>query len=142
MNLDGIPFPIEPIRDLYVTPYGGRSDELKYNQVGINRRALDENTSLTPHLDKVTIKRMDGERVVPLYARSWFEIVPLERDRPKALAKSINGEAVLAEEAAIIKRPVYNETLILNSVLSKFLVDPEDWTKLLKTNPLLKKRPT
>lgn len=143
---DDMTLPIEPIRDWYVTYFGGRSEELNYNQVGINKRALLKNTNLTPYQDKVTIKRMEGERIIPFYTRKWFEIVPLDRDRPNALAKSPRGEAVLPIETTIIKRPSYmdilktKEPLILNNVLSKVFKDPEDWSKVLSTNHLLKKR--
>jgi hypothetical protein len=79
--------PIQPIRDWYVTLFGGRSRELNPDQVGINEQNLG-NTNLAPYLDKVSIKKLEGERIVPLYTRRWFEVVPLDESRPDALSKS------------------------------------------------------
>jgi hypothetical protein len=136
--------PIEPIRDWYVTLFGGRSRELEHDQIGINKQHLD-NTRLTPYLDRVFIKRLEGEKIVPLYTKKCFEVVPLGRDRPDALSKSPRGEVVLPEEPTIIRRPKYldlikKEPIILNNVLSRVLRNPREWSKLLMANYALKKR--
>lgn len=117
---------------------------MKHDQVGINKENL-ENTRLTPYLDRVFIKRLEGEKIVPLYTKKCFEVVPLGEDRPDALSKSPRGEVVLPEEPVIIKRPKYmdltkKEPIILNNVLSRALGDPRDWSKLLATNHIFKRR--
>jgi hypothetical protein len=139
-----IELPVQPIKDWYVTLFGGRSRELNHDQVGINKENL-EKTDLTPYVDKVSIRRLEGERVVPLYLKKWFEVVPLDRSMPDALSKSPHGEVVLPEEPQIINRPSYydlneKEPLILNSVLSKVLKNPSDWSKLLLSSYIMKKK--
>lgn len=142
--MEGFSLPMEPIKDWYVTLFGGRSGELNPNQIGINKHNLD-NTRLTPYLDKVFIKSLEGKKIVPLYTRKCFEVVPVDRDMPNALSKSPRGEAVLPEEPTIIKRPKYldlvkKEPIILNNVLSRVLRNPGEWSKLLAANYTLKNR--
>jgi hypothetical protein len=132
------------MRNTYITLFGGRSSELDSNQAGINKYNLRK-TNLSPHVDKVSIKKLEGEKIVPLFERRWFEIVPLDRTRPNAFSKSPHGEIVLPEDINLLKRHNYyyireGEPLILNNVLSKVLNDPEEWSKLLLANFLLKKK--
>ena len=48
-------FPVETLRHWYVTPFGGMSTELGFFQVGINRAALERNTTLDPSTDRVRV---------------------------------------------------------------------------------------
>lgn len=134
--------PVQPIKNIYLTIIGGRSEELSNDQIGINKQNL-ANTNLTPYHDKVTIKRLNGERAVPLYTRKWFEVIPLDNSRPDALSKSPIGEIVLPEGPGIFRKPVFEfadrEPVILNNVMTKILKNPADWDKLLVTNYAMKK---
>lgn len=141
-----MPLPIEPVRNWYVTLFGGTSRELEPDQVGVNKEALQKNTDLTPYLDKVSIKRLEKNRAVPYFKRRFFEVIPLDEYMPDALSKSPNGEAVLPNEAELVEGPRRMdlmdryEPLILNSVLSKILNRPEEWTSLLKVDFSMEKR--
>ena len=121
-----IPYPFEPIKDWYLSPLGGRSVEIGYDEVGLNETAIEENTDLIPFHDTVTISKFGKKKAIPLYFKKLFTIVPIGKERPDALSKSPNGEVVLPpEEPTIIKKSKFmdpiskNEIVILNSVLSK-----------------------
>ncbi len=135
--------PLQPIKNWYVTLFGGLSRELSENQVGINMHSL-ANTNIVPYHDRVSVKKMEDARVLPLYIRKWFEVVPLDRSRPDALSKSPRGEIVLPEGPGIIGSQVVEwverEPIILNNVLGKMLKNPADWSKLVVANYTLKKR--
>jgi len=49
-----LPYPIETLRFWYVSPFGGRSEGLASDQVGLNRQALAQNTELEPN-DRVAV---------------------------------------------------------------------------------------
>ncbi|MFQ6013773.1 MAG: hypothetical protein ACE5LS_09105 [Thermoplasmata archaeon] len=132
-NQGDLPFPFETLRHRYVTPFGGRSEELLGGEVGINAQALAQNTELVPRQDKVLISILGPDRPRPLYTQRPFEIVALDERRPEALTKSSRGEAVLPKEAAwdILRRslpgPARGERLVLNGVASRILgEDPRD----------------
>ena len=121
-----IKYPFEPIKDWYLSPLGGRSVEIGYDEVGLNETAIEENTDLVPFQDTVMISKLDNKKTIPLYFKKLFTVVPVGKERPDALSKSPNGEVVLPpKEPTIVKKPKFmdpiskNEILILNSVLSK-----------------------
>ncbi|MFQ5837796.1 MAG: hypothetical protein ACE5HJ_03330 [Thermoplasmata archaeon] len=134
------PFPFEPIRHWYVTPFGGRSEELSPGQVGINAEALNQNTDLVPDQDRVLISVLGRSVLKPLYTRTTFQVVALDSRTPYGLQKSPHGEAVLPVEEPweIVKRPYlrpkHGEPLVLNSVAFKvFGKDPRELlSKLLQ----------
>lgn len=135
--------PIEPVKDWYITFFGGRSAELEPGQVGINRENL-ERTRLTPYVDRVYIRKLSSTRSIPLYVRRSYEVVPLDETTPDALSKSPMGEAVLPEEQGVFKSPLLEELkikepVLLNNVLSKYLADPGDWAHILTANYILKR---
>ncbi len=129
---DDTPYPIETLRYWYVTPFGGRSPELGPDQVGINRVALERNTDLIPHQDRVTVGVLMQVQARPLFMHRFFEVVALDEERPEALALSPQGQAVLpADEWEFIKRPYLQvaegQSLILNGSASKLLgPDPRE----------------
>lgn len=126
------PYPIEMIRHWYVTPFGGRSRELKPGEVGINRVALERNTDLVPHQDRVTVGVLGQVRSRPLFMQRFFEVVALDEERPGALALSPQGQAVLpADEWELVRRPYLQvsegQSLVLNGSASKLLgPDPRE----------------
>src|SRR5256885_799560 len=89
-------FPVETLRHWYVTPFGGMSVELEPFQVGINREALETNTSLDPSTDRVRVTVLGRVRR-PLVLDRFFEVVPLDERHPEALRRSPMGEAVFPE---------------------------------------------
>ncbi len=119
------PYPLETLRHWYVTPFGGRSRDLSQGQVGINSRALDQNTSLIPNQDKVLISILGRGAPRPLYARTPFQVIALDSSTPSGLQKSPQGEAVLPLEETwdVIRRPYLQpkrgQALLLNGVASK-----------------------
>lgn len=138
-----ITLPIEPVKDWYVTFFGGRSAELEPDQVGINKENL-EKTRLTPYVDRVYIRKLSESKRIPLYVRNSYEVVPLDEDMPDAFSKSPRGEAVLPEEQGIIRRSLIEklkvkEPVILNNVLSRIVGNPGDWAHILATSYILKR---
>ncbi|MFQ5918699.1 MAG: hypothetical protein ACE5I4_01470 [Thermoplasmata archaeon] len=122
-----LPFPFETLRHRYVAPFGGRSEELAEGEVGINARALEQNTELVPRHDKVLISILGPNRPRPLYTQAPFEVVALDERRLDALMKSMQGEAVLpgAPLGDAVRRPLlepaHGERLVLNGVASRLL---------------------
>src|SRR5437773_11984055 len=72
------------------------STELGLFQVGINREAIERNTSLDPSSDRVRVTVLGRMRRPILFDRS-FEAVPLAERQPDALKCSPMGEAALPE---------------------------------------------
>src|SRR5947209_18917544 len=89
-------FPVETLRHWYVTPFGGMSVELEPFQVGINREALETNTSLDPSMDRVRVTVLGRVRR-PFLLDRFFEVVPLDERHPEALRRSPMGEGVFPE---------------------------------------------
>lgn len=113
-------FPIETLRHWYVTVCGGMSPELALHQIGINREALEKNTSLDPAVDRVRVAVMGAFRR-PILMDRFFEVVPLDASKPDALARSPVGEAVFPEGDQVLRpnqSPTPGEEIILNNVVS------------------------
>jgi hypothetical protein len=121
----GYPYPIETLKHWYVTPIGGQSIDLKPGQIGLNRQALADNTDLVPYQDRVSLSKLDGTGSKPLFAKKYFEVVPLNKACPDALSKSLNGEAVLPQQQEVSRKKGFmepfqvGEFVILNGVLSQ-----------------------
>ena len=120
----GYPYPIEMLKHWFITPVGGQSKDLKPGQIGLNREALADNTDLVPYQDRVSLSKLDGMRSQPLFAKEYFEVVPLGKDCQDALSKSLNGEAVFSQQEFNYKKNFPNrfqvgEFVILNGVLSQ-----------------------
>jgi hypothetical protein len=122
------PYPIETLRHCYLSPFGGRSKELKGVQVGIRREALERNTSIDPTEDRVTLAVLGAPSSKPLYLHEYFEVVPLDETRPTALRLSPWGELVLPEEEwEFVRRPhlevAYGTPLRMSAAATKLLGD-------------------
>lgn len=116
-------FPVETLRDWYVTPFGGLSPELGLFQVGINREALERNTSLNPSTDRVRVTVLGRVRRPILFDR-FFEVVPLDERHPEAFARSPSGEAVLPEGDQVMRpreSPHPGDEVVLSSAAGKRL---------------------
>jgi len=116
-------FPVETLRHWYVTPFGGMSTELGLFQVGINREALERNTSLDPSSDRVRVTVLGRMRRPILFDR-FFEVVPLDERHPDALLCSPMGEAVFPEGDQVLRprdAPHPGDEVILSSAASQRL---------------------
>jgi len=116
-------FPVETLRHWYVTPFGGMSTELGLFQVGINREALERNTSLDPSSDRVRVTVLGRMRRPILFDR-FFEVVPLDERHPDALKCSPMGEAVFPEGDQVLRprdAPHPGDEVILSSASSQRL---------------------
>ncbi len=129
--------PVETLRHWYVTVCGGMSPELAFDQIGINREALERNTTLDPTMDRVRVAVM-GHARRPLLFDRFFKVVPLDERRPKAFARSPGGEAVFPEGDDVLRpsqAPRPGDEVILNSVVSQRLgvnLDPEGLARILQ----------
>ena len=47
------PYPVETLKHWYVTVVGGKSADLKPNQIGVNLEALAENTDIVPFKEEI-----------------------------------------------------------------------------------------
>ena len=128
--------PVETLRDWYVTVCGGWSTELALDQIGINREAIERNTSLDPETDRVRVTILGRPRR-PVLLDRFFEIVPLDERHPQALERSPIGEAVFPEGDEVVRRdqaPQPGESVVLNNVghrLGRF-PDPEEIARILQ----------
>ena len=116
-------FPVETLRHWYVTPFGGMSTELGLFQVGINREALERNTSLDPSNDRVRVTVLGRMRRPILFDR-FFEVVPLDERHPEALRCSPMGEAVFPEGDQVLRprdAPHPGDEVILSSAANQRL---------------------
>jgi hypothetical protein len=116
-------FPIETLRHWYVTPFGGHSRDLGFFQIGINREALERNTSLDPTTDRVRVTVLGRVRRPILFDR-FFEVVPLDEAHPDALRHSPMGEAVFPEGDQVLRpreSPHPGDEVVLSSAASQRL---------------------
>ena len=115
------PYPVETLKHWYVTVVGGKSADLKPNQIGVNLEALAENTDIVPFKDTVMISKLEG-RGMPLLMKKYFTVVPLDENSPDALLKSPIGEVVLPaqDKKEWFLEPIeIGESVVLNNVLSQ-----------------------
>jgi len=130
-------FPVETLRHWYVTPFGGLSPELGLFQIGINREALEKNTSLDPSLDRVRVTVLGRVRRPILFDR-FFEVVPLDERHPDALKLSPMGEAVFPEGDDVLRpreSPHAGDEVVISSVASQrlgLLADSQAFAELLQ----------
>ena len=129
-------FPVETLRHWYVTPFGGMSPELEPFQVGINREAVETNTSLDPSTDRVRVTVLGRVRR-PLLLDRFFEVVPLDERHPEALRRSPMGEAVFPEGDDVFRpreSPHPGDDVVISSVASQRLglLDSDAFAEILQ----------
>lgn len=121
-------FPVQPLRDRYLTPYGGCSTDLYPWQVGILASALRRNTRLA-HGARVLVSAELGGRPRPLFARALYEVVALDpKDAPEAAGLSPHGEAVFssfeldgdARGRSVVGNLEPEATVVLNASAARF----------------------
>jgi hypothetical protein len=129
-------YPVETLRHWYVTPFGGFSTELGLFQVGINREALEKNTSLDPALDRVRVTVI-GRIHRPFLFDRFFEVVPLDERHPDASSRSPMGEAVFPEGDTVLRpreSPHDGDDVVLSNVASARLglLDPQRFAGIVQ----------
>lgn len=110
--------PVETLRDWYVTMCGGTSPELELHEIGINRTAIERNTSLDPDTDRVRVTVLGGVRR-PVFMDPFFEVVPLDATRPGAFERSPLGEAVFPEGDEVLRSgraPRAGQQVLINNL--------------------------
>lgn len=121
-------FPVQPLRDRYLTPFGGCSTDLYPWQVGIAAGALRQNTRLTAGA-RVLVSAELGGQPRPLFARALYEVVALDPDAtPDASRLSAHGEAVFsafevdgdARGRSVVPRMDPDTTVVLNASAARF----------------------
>jgi hypothetical protein len=118
-------FPIETLRHVYVTPFGGFSPDIQPGEVGVRAEALQRNTELQPWRDVVTIGKVEGTARIPFILKELFRVVPIDASMRDAWQRSLQGEAVLppelpgeAPESARLDLAMGDDVL-LNAVLAR-----------------------
>lgn len=121
-------FPMQAVRDRYVTPFGGCTPDLYPWQVGVNAAALRRNTRLSAG-DPVLVSTDLGGQPRPLFARAFYELVPLDPGTaPDGATLSPHGEAVFsafevdgdARGRSVLQRIHERATVVLNAVPARF----------------------
>ena len=134
----GLPYPVETVRFWYVSPFGGRSQELDANQVGLNREALARNTELEPQ-DRVAVALPGNDPERPWFFQERYEVVALDA-RHEAADLSPQGEVVLPERAFddVLRphlQPRVGDAVVLKGTAAKRLDDRPAWlAELLGTS--------
>ncbi len=137
-----LPYPIETLRHWYVSPFGGRSEELDDDEVGVNHEALAQNTDLAAE-DPVAVAVSGTDPDRPWFFQEEFHVVPLDERKPEAASLSPIGEVVLPErEWDFVRRPdlqpKLGEAVVLKGV-ERTLDGHPDWLAELLAKKL--KRP-
>jgi len=132
----GLLYPVETLRFWYVSPFGGRSRDLAPNQVGVNGRALAQNTELGPD-DQVAVALPGNDPERPWFFQERFEVVALDAYH-RAADLSPMGEVVLPDRAwDFVSRPHLQprvgDAVVLKGTAAKRLdVQPEWLAELLR----------
>jgi hypothetical protein len=124
---DAPEFPVETLRHIYVTPFGGFSPDLEPGEVGIHAEALARNTDLEPWRDVVTISKPHSVARIPFVLKSLFRVVPIDAGMRDAWRKTPQGEAVLPHERpgeaseSVRLDLARGDELVINGVLARRL---------------------
>ena len=110
------PYPKEILADMYVSKLGGFSSELEGDELGINEKALEINTSLIGGITKVRLKFFD-RKDKPFFLRKEFTVVSLSTF-DSAAKFSRRGEVVMGEAHRERLRDEVGKAVIMNSVES------------------------
>ncbi|MHB8587016.1 MAG: hypothetical protein ACYDDF_14400 [Thermoplasmatota archaeon] len=116
-------YPVEALRDRYMTPFAGLTWQLLPGEVGVNVDALQANT----HLEAAAhvLVSLSPPLPTPLVGRAVYRVVPLDATRPEALRLSPDGEAVFSafetesEAARTIARLRPGDSIVLNAAIGR-----------------------
>lgn len=88
-------FPVEIISDIYLSKIGGFSYELNRNEIGINAKALEQNTSIIANETYASIKMLES-KPKPYFFRKKYLVIGIEKNM-ECYELTQNGEVVLPE---------------------------------------------
>ena len=133
-----LPFPVETLRRWFVAPFGGRSEDLDANEVGVNGLALSQNTDLHPE-DPVTVGLVGADPHRPWFLEERFAVVPLDARKPEAAGLSPHGEIVFSEQPFDDVRrphlqPDLGDAVVLKGLERQLNENPEWLSDLLRNS--------
>jgi len=110
------PYPKEIVGDVYLSRLGGFSDELGNDEIGINEKALEINTSIIAGETMVRLKFFD-RKDKPYFLRKEFTVLPIS---PLTSASELSkyGEIVMSTEHIEKFREDIGKAVLINSVES------------------------
>ncbi len=120
-------YPVEIISDTYLSRVGGYSYELERNEIGINAKALEVNTSIIPNETVAVLKTLEGDR--PYFFKRKFVVVGVEENMD-CYEMTMNGEVVLPEGVDERERVEVGKEVLVNTVES-FRIDG-DYSRIMK----------
>ncbi len=112
-------YPVEVISDTYLSRVGGYSYELERNEIGINAKALEMNTSIIPNETVAVLRTFESSR--PYFFKRRFVVVGIEENMD-CYEMTMNGEVVLPEGMDEREKVEVGKEVIVNTVES-FRVD-------------------
>jgi hypothetical protein len=121
-------YPIEIIADIYLSKIGGFSSELDRNEIGINMKAIELNTSIIANETTAKLRFFD-EKIKPYFFKDSYLIVGLE-PHMDGYEYSQNGEVVLSSDLEEVFSKYIGKDVLLNTVES-FRVDG-DYRSVIK----------
>lgn len=120
-------YPKEIVSDMYVSKLGGFSYEMERDEIGINVKAIEVNTSIIAN-ETFAKLRFFNERIKPYFLKETFRIVGIE-EYMDCYELSKNGEIVLFEELEDKFGENEGKEVIINTVES-FRIDG-DYTRII-----------
>jgi len=131
------PYPFETVRNWYVSPFGGWSEEIGEGQVGLRSEAVAVNLGMDVAQERVGVAVLgEGRGARPLFYQDRFEVVPLDESRPQARELSPNGEVVLpAAEWDVVRRPQLQprvgQSLVIERAPARLATDPAAMAEII-----------
>lgn len=136
-------YPVIISRKRYVTEFGGQSELLEKNQIGLHFEALLSRTNLSAGEEVLIDKLGDKHRVNsysshPLFARNKYQIEPItDLHDSRLLTMASEGEAILPAETQINAK--IGEEIILNAAIDRL---PDNWINKIIKQHVQKRNPS
>jgi len=131
------PYPFETVRNWFVSPFGGWSDEIGQGQIGLRSEAVAANMEIDVDQERVGVAVLgEGRPARPLFYQERFEVVPLDESRQRARELSPNGEVVLpTAEWDFVRRPQLQprvgQSLVLERAPARLATDPAAMAEII-----------
>jgi len=119
-------YPKEIISDIYLSKVGGFSYEINKNEIGINSKAIEVNTSIIANETLARVKFFGDTR--PYFLRNMFRIVGIEENM-ECYELTENGEVILSEELERKFGDKKGEDIMINTV--EFFRIDNDYSKVI-----------
>ena len=109
-----------------MTRFGGESEDLGFDEVGIRAEALASNTDFKVG-ERVTVGFLGDRRIRPFLLEPPYQVAALDNRTPDALPKSRTGEAVFSVDARAADQRVdmlgERDFVVLSGVLGESRTD-------------------